>query len=146
MKRVIVLIEMIAMIGFTTGQPAWTQVNTERFGDRGITDVGSMAVYSGNLCVSSARKKKIPQISQPVDTNKAMRSLASHRISQAYHEDDPLYYKCCVNRPDEVTEYLEMAEKFFVGGNYIAANYWALRAPELLGYCERYPSYLFSFF
>ena len=72
--------------------------------------------------------------------------LASYRISQVQSlleevqktytkpkdEEDPLYSKCCVNRLDEITEYLEMAEKFFMGGNYIAANYWALGALTLL--------------
>ena len=75
-----------------------------------------------------------------------MRSLASHRISQVQSlieevqktceklkdEGDPLYSTCCVNRLDDVQEYLEMAEKFYMGGNYIAANYWALKALELL--------------
>jgi hypothetical protein len=38
-------------------------------------------------------------------------------------ENDPLYSTCCINRLDGVTEYLEMAETFYMGGNYIAANY-----------------------
>ena len=75
-----------------------------------------------------------------------MKPLAAYRISQAQSlleevqkiceklkdENDPLYSTCCVNRLDEVTEYLEMAEKFYMGGNYIAANYWALKALGLL--------------
>ena len=73
-------------------------------------------------------------------------SLASYRISQVQSlleeaqktctklkdEEDPLYNTCCINRLDEIIEYLEMAEKFFMGGNYIAANYWALKALNLL--------------
>ncbi|MGC1121647.1 MAG: hypothetical protein WBA22_11195 [Candidatus Methanofastidiosia archaeon] len=47
-------------------------------------------------------------------------------------ENDHLYSKCCVNRLSEVTEFLEMAEKFYMGGDYIAANYWALKALDLL--------------
>ena len=75
-----------------------------------------------------------------------MMTLASHRISQAQSlfeeiqetcdklkdEHDPLYSKCCIDRLDEVQEFLEMAEKFYRGRNYIAANYWALKALDLL--------------
>jgi hypothetical protein len=75
-----------------------------------------------------------------------MRSLASYRISQVQNlieevlkpcdslkdENDPLYSTCCIKRLDDAQEYLEMVEKFYMGGNYIAANYWALTALELL--------------
>ncbi|KYK37391.1 MAG: hypothetical protein AYK18_10110 [Theionarchaea archaeon DG-70] len=117
-----------------------------------------MAVYNGNLyagtdnCITGTEiwrahlLRQISWIEQPRDTNKPMRSLASYRISQVQSlleevqktcdklkdEDDPLYSECCVNRLDEVTGYLEMAEKFYMGGNYIAANYWALKALDLL--------------
>lgn len=84
---------------------------------------------------------QIPQ-KKPVDTNKPIMSLASYRISQVQSlleeaqktctklkdEENPLYSKCCVNRLDEITECLEMAEKFFMGGNYIAANYLGIRS------------------
>ena len=53
------------------------------------------------------------------------------------NENDPLYTKCCVNQLDLVLEYLEMSERFFISGNYIAANYWALKALELLQEIEK---------
>lgn len=82
----------------------------------------------------------------PVDTAEQMRPLARYRISQAQNmlekvqepcnklrdEDDPFYSKCCVDRLDEAMEFLEMAEKFFASGNYIAANNYALKALDLL--------------
>lgn len=86
-----------------------------------------------------------PPLRNP-DTNKPIMPLAAYRISQVQSlldevqktcdklkdENDPLYSACCVDRLDEVTEYLEMAEKFYMGRNYIAANYWTLKALELL--------------
>jgi len=205
MRKVIVLIILVTVIGFAAGQLTWTQVNTDGFGDApneisfsmtvysgnlyvgidncmtgtevwkyngttwtqvnadGFGDANnwgspSMAVYNGNLyagtdnCITGTEiwrahlLRQISWIEQPRDTNKPMRSLASYRISQVQSlleevqktcdklkdEDDPLYSECCVNRLDEVTGYLEMAEKFYMGGNYIAANYWALKALDLL--------------
>ncbi|KYK32967.1 MAG: hypothetical protein AYK19_14565 [Theionarchaea archaeon DG-70-1] len=82
----------------------------------------------------------------PVDTINPMKPLAEHRISQAQslleeiqktceefkEENDPLYNSCCIDGLDEVKEFLELAEKFYASGNYVAANYWSLRALELL--------------
>jgi len=80
-----------------------------------------------------------------------MRSLASCRISQVQSlleevqktcdklkdKNDPLYSECRVNRLDEVQEFSKMAEEFYMGGNYIAANYWALKALDLLQEIEK---------
>jgi hypothetical protein len=112
-------------------------------------DASSGAGVASPVTISNIIAIKICMPSQPtkpVDTNKPMMPLASYRISQVQSlleeaqktctklkdEEDSLCSTCCVNRLDEVTEYLEMAEKFFMGGNYIAANYWALKALNLL--------------
>ena len=113
---------------------------------RGTVTLISMiygAMLDTNFCVGGPGPSSTPR--NP-DTNKPMRSLASYRISQAQNlledvqktcdnlkdENNPLYSTCCVDRLNEVQEYLEMAEKFYRGGNYIAANYWTLKALELL--------------
>lgn len=112
---------------------------------------GGLYVGAGNFITGTEIWRtsipvQIPLTTQPVDTNKPMRSLAAYRISQVQSllgeiqktcgklkdENDPLYSECCVNRLDEVQEFSEMAEKFYMGGNYIAANYWALKALDLL--------------
>ena len=136
----------------------WAQINIDGFGDSNTVRSTSMTVLGGGLYVGAGNLTtgteiwrtslpiQIPLTSQPIDTNKPMRSLAAHRISQVQRlfeeiqrtcdklkdEDDPLYNGCCANRLDEVQEFLEMVEKFYMGGNYIAANYWALKALNLL--------------
>ena len=112
-------------------------------------DASSGAGVASPIAISNIITIKIcapSQPTRPVDTNKPIMSLASYRISQVQgllkevqktctklrDEEDPSYSKCCVNRLDEVTGFLEMAEKFFMGGNYIAANYWGLKALNLL--------------
>jgi len=49
MRKVVVLIIPVAMVGFATGQLTWTQVNTDGFGDVNNIISHSMAVYDGNL-------------------------------------------------------------------------------------------------
>ncbi|MGD2249154.1 MAG: hypothetical protein PVF58_12180 [Candidatus Methanofastidiosia archaeon] len=80
------------------------------------------------------------------ESAKLIQPLASYRILQAESlletiqepctklkdENDPLYGKCCADRLDKPLKYLEMAKEFFSASNYIAANYWALKALDLL--------------
>ncbi|KYK37392.1 MAG: hypothetical protein AYK18_10115 [Theionarchaea archaeon DG-70] len=51
MRKVIVLIILVTVIGFAAGQLTWTQVNTDGFGDAPNEISFSMTVYSGNLYV-----------------------------------------------------------------------------------------------
>jgi hypothetical protein len=83
---------------------------------------------------------------KPVDTNKPIMPLASYRISQAKKlldevqntcgtlKDDGnrLYAGCCKDTLGKVIELIEIAEGFYVGENYIAADNFALEALELL--------------
>ncbi|MFQ6088439.1 MAG: hypothetical protein ACE5K0_06020 [Candidatus Methanofastidiosia archaeon] len=90
-----------------------------------------------------------------VEMNDQMQPLATNRISQATDllskaqnlcqelsdKEDPKFEECCSeNRLNEAKELLEMAEKFFMGGNYIAANNFALKAiaklEEIIECCE----------
>ena len=50
MRKVIVLIILVAVMGFVAGQLAWIQVNVNGFGDANNFNSDSMAVY-GNLYV-----------------------------------------------------------------------------------------------
>jgi hypothetical protein len=94
----------------------------------------------------------IPSTPLNPDTTEMMRPLAAYVIEKAktlyetveekveeIDEDDPLYEKCHKDL-EEAMEFIEKAEKFFMGGNYIAANYWALKAiaklNEILKYLE----------
>jgi hypothetical protein len=77
----------------------------------------------------------------PISANKMMRSRAAHAMREAKtlletvqdkcreleKEGDPLYEQCCTNI-EEVITLIEKAEEFFLGGNYIAANNFALKA------------------
>ena len=107
---------------------------------------GDYNIYMAELDINKCAAMQFGTPENPPDYNSPMRSLASNRISQAQslmdevqttceklkNENDPLYSKCCVDRLDEVAEYLEIAEKHFMSGNFIAANYWALKALEIL--------------
>jgi len=107
---------------------------------------GDYNIYGGTLDINRCIMQQPYTPQPPVDYNSPVRSLATHNISQSQsvfdevqsmceklkNENDPLYSKCCVDRLDEVTAYLEMAEKYFMSGNFIAANYWALQALEIL--------------
>ena len=108
--------------------------------------VGTENLTTGAEVWEAPLQPQILQTTKPVDTNKPMASLASYRILQAKSlleevqktctklkdKEDLLYSKCCADRLDDVTEYIKIAERFFIGGNYIAANYWALKALTLL--------------
>jgi hypothetical protein len=110
---------------------------------------GNWDIYGAKLDTNFCLKGSYPHnsyIPRNPDTNKLMKSLATYRISQVQslfdemkktctelkNEEDPLHSTCCLNKLNGVTGYLEMAEKFFIGENYIAANYWALKALNLL--------------
>jgi hypothetical protein len=54
---------------------------------------------------------------------------AEKREDPAY---DEFYRECCENKLDEIRNLIERAERYFEDGNYIAANYWALKAYTLL--------------
>lgn len=110
-----------------------------------ITGMGIGNIYGATLDTNFCIGKPSSTL-RNLDTNKPIEPLAACRISQVKNlieevqktcdklkdEDDPLYSTCCANRLDEVTEYLEIAEKVYMGENYIAANYWALKALKLL--------------
>ncbi|MFQ6088632.1 MAG: hypothetical protein ACE5K0_07000, partial [Candidatus Methanofastidiosia archaeon] len=89
------------------------------------------------------------------DTTKPMMGRATNTIKDAKEllskaeglcdglreKDDPKFDECCSeNKFSEARELLEMAEKFFSGGNYIAANNFALKAiaklEEIIECCE----------
>ena len=53
MRKVIVLIILVAVMGFVAGQLAWIQVNVNGFGDANNSNSDSMAVCHGNLYVGT---------------------------------------------------------------------------------------------
>ncbi|MFQ6088025.1 MAG: S8 family serine peptidase [Candidatus Methanofastidiosia archaeon] len=82
------------------------------------------------------------------DTLKALKPLAYNRIQRAKNllieaeslcsisqseESKEKFDECCSeDKFNEVKELLELAEKFFIGGNYTAANNYALKAIAML--------------
>jgi len=76
-----------------------------------------------------------------MDTNQLMASLAAYMTSQAkgLHAEITELLQTLEEMPagveellEKVEENLEKAEEFYESGNYIAANYWALQALELM--------------
>ncbi|MFQ6087312.1 MAG: hypothetical protein ACE5K0_00215, partial [Candidatus Methanofastidiosia archaeon] len=81
-----------------------------------------------------------------VNINNTIKPLASNRLSRASdllektqsicsglkEKEDPKFDECCSGTLDEAISLLEMAEKFYMSGNFIAANNYAMKAIQIL--------------
>ena len=131
--------------------------NDDEFPEIAVNSPGNSYVvwggYDGNdweIYYTALLKPTITIEERTPDVNGSIMPLASYRISQARslleeaHEkytqmeggNDPLCSECFLDKMNEATKLLELAEKFYTGGNYIAANYWALMALDLLQQIE----------
>ncbi|MFQ6087718.1 MAG: hypothetical protein ACE5K0_02295 [Candidatus Methanofastidiosia archaeon] len=85
-----------------------------------------------------------PMMGRAINTIKDAKDLLSKAeglCAELKEKEDPKFDECCSeDKFKEAKELLEMAEKFFSGGNYIAANNYALRAiaklEEIIECCE----------
>ncbi|MFQ5892013.1 MAG: hypothetical protein ACE5HW_04390 [Candidatus Methanofastidiosia archaeon] len=95
-------------------------------------------------CHGPRRDTNKPMMPRAINTIKNARELLSKAegLCEGLKEkEDPTFDECCSEEKfNEAKELLEMAEKFFIGGNYIAANNFALKAilklEEIIECCE----------
>ncbi|MFQ5892243.1 MAG: hypothetical protein ACE5HW_05570, partial [Candidatus Methanofastidiosia archaeon] len=57
---------------------------------------------------------------------------AQSTCNELKEKEDPKFDECCSGTLDEAISLLEMAEKFYMSGNFIAANNYAMKAIQIL--------------